>query len=82
MCKYRKLFCFDLCDIVWTGADGNAADMFLRFEHSSSMSRQGRKAGSMSGVLGCVGVRSLSKNKYGTCCIYEVPRKGNALGVI
>ena len=55
--------CFVLCDIVWTGADGNAADLFLRFEHSSSMSRRGRKAGSMSGVLGCVGVRSLSKNK-------------------
>ena len=44
MCKYRKLFCFDLCDIVWTGADGNAAYLFLRFEHSSSMSRRGRKA--------------------------------------
>ena len=67
---------------MWSGTDGYAAVLLLRFVHSSSLSRRGRKAGSISGVLGCVGVMILSKNKYGTCSLSKVPRKGNALGVI
>ena len=42
----------------------------------------GRGMGSVLGVSGCMDAVNLSKNRHGACSMSEVPRKGNALGIV
>ena len=42
----------------------------------------GRGMCSVLGVLGYMDSANLSKNRHGACSMSEVPRKGNALGIV
>ena len=48
--------------------------------HFGSLACTRRGPGSMFGVLGYIDASNLSKNRYGTCSMSEVPRKGNSSG--